>query len=85
VLALTRDAPAAGHVYTLHAELEGGKLAGAFEAMLTGWKGQGYELVSLRSLAEALDLKSLPRNEVALGPVPGRSGALTLQGREFLS
>ncbi len=85
VLGLTRVPPAAGHVYTLHAELEGRKLAGAFEAMLVGWKSQGYELVSLRSLAESLDLKNLPRNEIAHGPVPGRSGSLTLQGREFLS
>ena len=85
VLGLTRAAPPAGHVYTLHAELEGGKLIGAFEAMLAGWKKQGYELVPLRALAESLDLKSLPRNEIALGPVPGRSGSLTLQGKEFLS
>ncbi len=86
VLGLTREAPAMGHVYTLHAELEGGKrLSGAFEAMLEGWKKQGYELVPLRALAESLDLKSLPRNEIALGEVPGRSGPLVLQGREFLS
>lgn len=85
VLGLTREAPPAGHVYTLHAELEGGRLAGAFEAMLAGWRTQGYELVPLRTLAEALDLKSLPRNEIALGAVPGRSGALALQGKEFLS
>jgi undecaprenyl phosphate-alpha-L-ara4FN deformylase len=85
VLELTRKTPAEGHVYTLHAELEGGKLAGAFETMLAGWKSQGYELVPLRALAEALDLKSLPRNEIAQGAVPGRSGSLTLQGKEFLS
>jgi peptidoglycan/xylan/chitin deacetylase (PgdA/CDA1 family) len=85
VLELTRTPPAEGHVYTLHAELEGGKLAGAFEAMLAGWKSQGYELVPLRALAEELDLKSLPRNEIALGAVPGRSGSLTVQGKEFLS
>jgi undecaprenyl phosphate-alpha-L-ara4FN deformylase len=85
VLGLTRNPPVAGHVYTLHAELEGGKLAAAFETMLAGWKNQGYELVPLRSLAEALDLKSLPRNEIACGPVAGRSGPLTLQGKEFLS
>jgi len=85
VLELTRKPPQTGHVYTLHAELEGRKLAGAFEAMLVGWKSQGYELVSLRSLAESLDLKSLPRNEIARGPVPGRSGSLALQGKEFLS
>ncbi|TMH13253.1 MAG: 4-deoxy-4-formamido-L-arabinose-phosphoundecaprenol deformylase, partial [Betaproteobacteria bacterium] len=46
VLGLTRECPAAGHVYTLHAELEGGKFAPAFEAMLAGWKSQGYDLVS---------------------------------------
>ncbi|HET7763524.1 MAG TPA: polysaccharide deacetylase family protein [Burkholderiales bacterium] len=85
VLELTRTPPVEGHVYTLHAELEGGKLAGAFEAMLAGWKSQGYELVPLRALAEELDLKSLPRNEIALGAVPGRSGSLTVQGKEFLS
>jgi peptidoglycan/xylan/chitin deacetylase (PgdA/CDA1 family) len=85
ILGLTRERPSAGHVYTLHAELEGGKFASAFEAMLTGWKTQGYELVSLRALAEALDLKSLPRNEIEIGSVPGRSGALAMQGKEFLS
>jgi undecaprenyl phosphate-alpha-L-ara4FN deformylase len=85
VLELTRKPPDTGHVYTLHAELEGGKLAGAFETLLEGWKRQGYELVPLRVLAEALDLKGLPRNEIALGAVPGRSGSLTLQGKEFLS
>jgi len=85
ILGLTRNAPAEGHVYTLHAELEGGKLAAPFESLLSGWKRQGYELVPLRELAESLDLKSLPRNEIALGPVPGRSGSLALQGKEFLS
>ena len=85
VLGLTRERPAAGHVYTLHAELEGGKLALAFEAMLAGWKSQGYDLVSMRTLAESLDLRSLPRNEIAFGSVAGRSGLLALQGKEFLS
>ena len=86
MLNLTRERPAPGHVYTLHAELEGGKtLAPVFEAMLAGWKSQGYELVSLRALAETLDLKSLPRNEIALGAVSGRSGSLAMQGKEYLS
>ena len=86
MLNLTRERPAPGHVYTLHAELEGGKtLAPVFEAMLAGWKSQGYELVSLRALAETLDLKSLPRNEIAIGAVPGRSGSLAMQGKEYLS
>jgi len=86
MLNLTRERPAPGHVYTLHAELEGGKtLAPVFEAMLAGWKSQGYELVSLRALAETLDLKSLPRNEIAIGAVAGRSGSLAMQGKEYLS
>lgn len=85
LLGLTRERPKSGHVYTLHAELEGGKLAPVFEAMLSGWKSQGYELVSLRALAETLDLKNLPRNEIAFGPVAGRSGSLAMQGKEYLS
>jgi len=85
LLGLTRDPPATGHVYTLHAELEGGKLEPVFEALLSGWKKQGYDLVSMRTLAESLDLRRLPRNEIAFGAVPGRSGALALQGKEYLA
>ena len=85
VLGLTAKPPAAGHVYTLHAELEGGKLAPVFEALLAGWKSQGYELVPMRSVAEELDLKSLPRHEVVMGEIPGRSGTLAMQGKEFLT
>jgi undecaprenyl phosphate-alpha-L-ara4FN deformylase len=85
LLGLTRVPPAAGHVYTLHAELEGGKLAPVFEELLCGWKQQGYDLVSMRSLAESLDLKSLPRNEIAIGAIAGRSGTLAQQGSEFLA
>ena len=68
------------HVFTAHAELEGGKLAGLFERLLVGWKQQGYELVDLRTLVEATDLDALPHNEVIYGEVPGRSGTLALQG-----
>src|SRR5678816_4724561 len=38
------------HVYTLHAELEGMKLAAAFDKLLAGWKAQGYEPVSYTHL-----------------------------------
>ncbi|MGH8736207.1 MAG: 4-deoxy-4-formamido-L-arabinose-phosphoundecaprenol deformylase, partial [Burkholderiales bacterium] len=80
VLALSRDAPPLGHVYTLHAELEGGRLAPLFERMLEGWRALGYELVALRELRAALDAAALPRCRVLEGPVPGRSGTLALQG-----
>jgi undecaprenyl phosphate-alpha-L-ara4FN deformylase len=75
---------ATGHVYTLHAELEGGRWMPAFESLLDGWKSQGYELVSLASLAAGLDAKRLPRHQIVGGTVAGRSGELALQGPEFL-
>ncbi len=85
LLDLTARATAAGHVYTLHAELEGMKLSSQFEQLLDGWRAQGHELVSLGAYLENLALGVLPRHEVAVGPVPGRSGTLALQGQEFLA
>ncbi|SRR6266581_681044 len=85
LLKATRQPPAQDHVYTLHAELEGMKLAPVFERLLDGWTGQGYELTSLAALHAGLDLATLPRHEVIRGEVPGRSGTLMLQGPEFLA
>ncbi|OHC63556.1 MAG: chitin deacetylase [Rhodocyclales bacterium GWA2_65_20] len=73
------------HVFTLHAELEGMKLAAVLERLLTGWREQGYEIVALRDLRQGLDLARLPRCEVVRGELPGRSGTLMLQGEEFLA
>lgn len=72
------------HVYTLHAELEGMKLASAFDKLLAGWKAQGYELVSMKQLVEATDAAKLPMHSVVQGVVPGRSGTLALQAGAFL-
>ena len=78
LLKLTANESATGHVYTLHAELEGGKWMPVFEQLLCGWKEQGYELVSLRQyLAQAGE--ALPRHEVMVGTVKGRSGTLAVQ------
>lgn len=84
LLALTATPSQTGHVYTLHAELEGMRLAPVFEQLLVGWKAQGYQLVSMRALYETLQALALPRCEVGQGSVPGRSGKLLCQGREFL-
>ncbi len=81
---LTAEPPRNGHVYTLHAELEGAKLAVVFEASLSGWKSQGYQLVAMRSLRKDLDLKTLPRRVIEYAEIPGRSGTLTTAGPEFL-
>ena len=67
------------HVFTAHAELEGGHFLRAFEWLLAGWVAQGYEIVSLATLYRALEPASLPRHEVVYGEVPGRSGTLALQ------
>ncbi len=79
LLQLTASPPATGHVFTLHAELEGGKLLPVFEDLLSGWKAQGYELVSMRQYFEAVR-GVLPRHEVVMGEIEGRSGLLALQG-----
>jgi peptidoglycan/xylan/chitin deacetylase (PgdA/CDA1 family) len=73
------------HVYTLHAELEGMKLAPIFERLLAGWKTQGYTLCAMRDLVETTEVSKLPMHEVTTGPVPGRSGTLALQGPPFLA
>lgn len=78
LLSLTE--PGAPHVFTAHAELEGGRLCGMLQDLLAGWKAQGYELVSLSAFRRQLDGRKLPRHEVVFAPVDGRSGTLALQG-----
>lgn len=80
LLALTETPTPHGHVFTLHAELEGMKLAPAFTRLLDGWRAQGYTLTSTRTLFESLDPTALPLHEIAVGEIPGRSGTLALQG-----
>ncbi len=78
LMRLTESAPPAGHVFTLHAELEGGKFLPMFELLLEGWRAQGYELVSMRQLFQHIE-GALPVAEVNMGEIEGRSGSLALQ------
>lgn len=79
LLALT-DAPGTReHVFTLHAELEGGKYLPAFERLLRAWQQRGAQLTDLASYAARLDMHNLPRCAVVAGTVPGRSGTLAVQ------
>ncbi len=84
LLERTKDA-AAAQVYTLHAELEGMRLAPAFEQLLVGWKAQGWRLGSMRTLLDTLQPLALPRCVVGPGEVDGRSGTLLVQRDEFLA
>ncbi len=83
MLKLTADAPATGHVYTLHAELEGGKWMPIFEQLLQGWQAQGYELVSLQQYLQGLEAAALPRAEVQLCEIDGRIGKLAVQQKRL--
>jgi peptidoglycan/xylan/chitin deacetylase (PgdA/CDA1 family) len=79
ILKLSADARPSGHVYTLHAELEGMRLTPTFERLLAGWKAQGYQLVSCLDLFQSLDKNALPSGRVVMGEIAGRSGTLALQ------
>jgi undecaprenyl phosphate-alpha-L-ara4FN deformylase len=68
-----------GHVYTLHAELEGMKLMPVMEKLLEEWKTSGFECVTLQQLYDSLDLSALPKQEIAWAEVDGRSGLLAVQ------
>lgn len=67
------------HVFTLHAELEGQKLAPIFEQLLAGWREQAYDLVSMADYYDAVKRDTLPVSPVGWGELPGRSGELIVQ------
>ena len=84
VLALTATRMPAPQVFTLHAELEGMRLLAVFDALIEGWKAQGWDLGGTGALLDTLPAHALPRCEVLAGSIPGRSGTVLLQGPEFL-
>ncbi len=83
LLELTRTPPAAGHVYTLHAELEGMRLGPVLETLLSGWAAQGYRLVAMRALLATLDRDRLPAHRVAAAAIPGRAGRVMSQAERL--
>ncbi len=68
-----------GHVYTLHAELEGMKLIPAMEKLLQHWQASGFEFITLNQLFASLDKSSLPKQEIEWNELDGRSGLLAVQ------
>jgi peptidoglycan/xylan/chitin deacetylase (PgdA/CDA1 family) len=84
VLERTGAPDGVGHVFTLHAELEGGRLCGVFEQLIAGWKAQGWSLGPVRDVRDAVEPMALPRCETLLASIPGRTGTLFVQGDEFL-
>lgn len=64
------------HVFTLHAELEGQKLAPIFAQLLEGWRDQGYQCVSMADYYASIRDRNLPVQQLKWAQLPGRSGEL---------
>lgn len=82
ILELTRVNGPGHHVFTLHAELEGGAYLAEFEMLLRAWQEAGFAFRTLGDVARALDRKSLRTSRIRSGTMEGRSGTLALQAGE---
>ena len=80
ILDKSREQLPCGHVYTLHAELEGMKLMPVMEKLLEQWKASGFDFLTLQQLNASLDRSALPKQEIAWAELEGRSGLLAVQG-----
>ncbi|HWG71564.1 MAG TPA: polysaccharide deacetylase family protein [Steroidobacteraceae bacterium] len=73
-------ADAAGlQVFTLHAELEGMRLLGAFESLLLKWREAGASITRMAQVHALAMQRPLPTRAVVMGEVAGRSGRLAVQ------
>jgi peptidoglycan/xylan/chitin deacetylase (PgdA/CDA1 family) len=82
LLAVTAASASREHVFTLHAELEGGKYLGSFERLLRAWQQRGAQLTDLATYVATLDVRGLARCSIVDGTVEGRSGTLALQSQQ---
>ena len=85
ILEKSQEKLACGHVYTLHAELEGMKLIPVMRRLLECWSAEGFDFVTLGQLHESLDRSRIPTQPVEWGEVAGRSGLLAVQRPVVLS
>lgn len=79
LLDLSTSITAGDHVFTLHAEIEGGMYLQAFERLLRGWREHGVQFTDLATYFKSLDVARLPRCEIIAAPLAGRSGTLACQ------
>jgi undecaprenyl phosphate-alpha-L-ara4FN deformylase len=66
-------------VFTLHAELEGMLLRGAFESLLVRWRAAGAVVTCMADIHELSMQRPVPTRAVVMGEIPGRSGTLAVQ------
>jgi undecaprenyl phosphate-alpha-L-ara4FN deformylase len=81
LLTLTAAGARREHVFTLHAELEGGRYLASFERLLRAWQQRGVQLTDLANYLATLDVRGLPHCSIVAGTVEGRSGTLALQSQ----
>ncbi len=74
ILSLTAEPR--NHVFTMHAELEGQKLAPILIELLNGWSEQNYQCISMGQYFHQLADQELPTHPLAWAELPGRSGEL---------
>jgi undecaprenyl phosphate-alpha-L-ara4FN deformylase len=84
ILDLCVDSPAGGHVFSFSADRPRHAVA-LLERLIDVWRDLGYDIVSMRTIAESLDPTGLPHRAVATQRMPGRSLSLTTDGVPFLS
>jgi undecaprenyl phosphate-alpha-L-ara4FN deformylase len=68
-------------VFTLHAELEGMLLRGAFEELLVRWRDAGARITRMDAIHALAMQHPLPVQRVEMAEISGRSGRLAVQGQ----
>lgn len=79
VLAASARPLPAGHVYTLHAELEGMKLLPVMDRLLAEWRSAGAQIGTMGDLYNTLSTGALPECAVVQREIEGRSGVLAMK------
>jgi undecaprenyl phosphate-alpha-L-ara4FN deformylase len=67
------------NVFTLHAEVEGGRLLPVFQQFLESLRRARVELLRVRDAAEAVTWDEAPTSRIGRAKVEGRSGWVTMQ------
>ncbi len=67
------------NVLTIHAELEGKAIRPSFVRLLEGLQAAGIRCITLGEAVSTLS--GTPACELAMGEIPGRAGAVALQGK----
>lgn len=74
----TRSGESQLQVFTLHAELEGGKWLPILDRLLSGWRTQGYTLCSMATLHRHWQDREVGLQPLRWGAVAGRAGELVV-------